>query len=316
MKSDSMKKLKMLVTHTFNGLKAPVIALALLLAAQAVAVAGSTPFSQVIAFGDSLTDNGNGRYAGPPNFQGRSSDGIVWVEHLANDLGMAGLLDDYAVSGAATVDLQGQIGRYLTSHQGDPNALYILWAGHNDLFGWTFSPPASPETVINNGVQNTLQAVQTLRNAGARHIVVLSLADVGVTPIMRGAPISREAVSAVCASYNQALEAALQGLETAGVPTIRINGFGWFRNIVASPAEFGFVNVTDEFLLDWYLPRAGANPAEYFFWDLVHPTTRGHRVMADIARNGLIDYYSPRNGKSHPRALVNALNGLAKAKKR
>ncbi len=313
-----MKKLKMLVTHTFNGLKAPLIALALLLAAQAVAVAGSTPFSQVIAFGDSLTDNGTGRPAGPPNFQGRSSDGIVWVEHLANDLGMAGLLDDYAIAGANTDGDRGfqvQIDRYLSSHQGDPDALYILWAGHNDLFGWTFSPPASPETVINNGVQNTLQAVQRLWNAGARQIVVVSLADVGVTPIMRWAPISREAVSAVCASYNQALEAALRGLETAGVPTIRIDGFGWFRNIVASPAEFGFVNVTDEFLLDWSVPRAGANPAEYFFWDFVHPTTRGHRVMADIARNGLIDYYSPRNGKIHPRALVNALNGLVKAKK-
>ena len=78
------------------------------------------------------------------------------------------------------------------------------------------------------------------------------------------------------------------GLQTARVPTIRIDGFGWFRNIVASPAEFGFVNVTDEFLLDWSVPRAGANPAEYFFWDFVHPTTRGHRVMADIARRGLI----------------------------
>ena len=135
-----------------------------------------------------------------------------------------------------------------------------------------------------------------------------------MTPFMGLFPIDREAVSAVCASYNQALEAALQGLETAGVPTIRIDGFGWFRNIVASPAEFGFVNVTDEFLLNWSVPRAGANPAEYFFWDFVHPTTRGHRVMADIARNELIDYYSPRHGKSHPPALVNALKGLAKAK--
>jgi thermolabile hemolysin len=312
MKSDSMKKLKMLVTHTFNGLKSPVIALALLLAAQAVAVAGSTPFSQVIAFGDSLTDNGTGFYAAPPNFQGRYSDGIVWVEYLAQDLGMAGSLDDYAVSGAATVDLQGQIGRYLSSNQGDPDALYILWAGHNDLFRWIFSPSASPETVINNGVQNTLQAVQTLRNAGARQIVVVSLADVGTTPVMRWAPISREAVSALCVSYNQALEAALRGLETAGVPTIRIDGFGWFRNIVASPEEFGFTNATDEFL--WHGFSANADPAEYFFWDSVHPTTRAHRFMADIARNGLIDYYSPRNGKSHPPALVNALNGLARAK--
>ena len=124
-----MKKLKMLVAHTFNVLKAPVIALALLLAGQAVAVAGSPPFSQVIAFGDSLTDNGNGRYAQPPNFQGRSSDGIVWVEYLANDLGIAGLLDDYAIAGANTdggTGFQIQIDRYLSSNQGDPDALYIL----------------------------------------------------------------------------------------------------------------------------------------------------------------------------------------------
>ncbi len=155
--------------------------------------------------------------------------------------------------------------------------------------------------------------MQTLWDAGARQIVVVSLADMGTTPAFNSNGSSGEWVSALTVSYNQALEAALLGLETDGVPTIRVDGFGWFRNIAALPEEFGFANVTDGFLPDGL--SAGDDPAQYLFWDYIHPTTRAHRVMADIARNGLIDYYSPRRGKSHPPALVNALNGLARAKK-
>ena len=56
------------------------------------------PFTAIIAVGDSLTDSGNAFRAtstvpgqavpvSPPYFGGRFSNGLMWVEHLANALG-------------------------------------------------------------------------------------------------------------------------------------------------------------------------------------------------------------------------------------
>src|SRR5262245_65983712 len=58
------------------------------------AVYGEPPFSEVIVFGDSISDTGNGYIftggfaAGPPYFDGRFSNGPVWVEALAQELGL------------------------------------------------------------------------------------------------------------------------------------------------------------------------------------------------------------------------------------
>src|SRR5262249_42011574 len=52
------------------------------------------PFSEVVVFGDSISDTGNvflftdGVAAGPPYFEGRFSNGPVWVEVLAQGLGL------------------------------------------------------------------------------------------------------------------------------------------------------------------------------------------------------------------------------------
>ena len=74
----------------------------LILLTFAFAAAGAP--AAVIAYGDSLSDNGNLFKAtgqpGPPYFQGRASNGPVAVELLAADLGIP--LLDYAFGGATT----------------------------------------------------------------------------------------------------------------------------------------------------------------------------------------------------------------------
>src|SRR5688500_5638293 len=64
---------------------------------------GAAPFTRIVAFGDSLTDNGN-LYASeayppsPPYFEGRGTNGPVAVEYLSAALGVP--LLDFAVYGA------------------------------------------------------------------------------------------------------------------------------------------------------------------------------------------------------------------------
>ena len=66
------------------------------------------PFTKIYAFGDSLSDTGNlfaltGGFPPPPYFEGRVSNGIVWIEYLADAMGMDfESVVNYAFAGATT----------------------------------------------------------------------------------------------------------------------------------------------------------------------------------------------------------------------
>jgi len=289
----------------------------------------SAPFSRIVVFGDSLSDTGNfyhltgGLEPPPPYAGGRFSNGPLWIEYLAAALGMQlNQEDNYAVAGATTghansndglaglefPGLQDQLAEFLQSHQAggaDPDALYVVWAGANDFFV-TLAGGGSPVDLISHGVANTGFAVQQLRSAGAQQILVLNVPDLGLTPYGLASGMGPE-ITRLAATYNQVLETTLQALADAGIPTIRVDAFATLQAMVDFPVEFGFTNVTEPFLL------VGGDPAEFVFWDAVHPTTRGHQVLADEALDQLIKFYSPRQGNSFPPALVNSLKGLVNA---
>jgi len=56
-----------------------------------------------------------------------------------------------------------------------------------------------------------------------------------------------------------------------------IDIFSTFQNVAASPAAFGLSNVTDA-----CFDGSGVigNPDDFLFWDSVHPTAAGHRLIA------------------------------------
>jgi outer membrane lipase/esterase len=287
----------------------------------------SQPFSRIFVFGDSLSDDGNlfrlsGGFPPPPYFEGRFSDGPVWVEHLARALGMViAVGDDYAVGGATTGSfnsnnglngrdypgLEGQLANFgaTRSVAEAEGALFTVWAGANDFF-LAVQTGQAPAELIANGVGNTVQAIQRLRQAGARHIVVVNMPDLGLTPKAFRANAGA-GLTQLSTAYNQVLDAALDSLASAGVPTIRVDAFATLRQMVSQPAQFGFTNVTDPLI------EGGGNPAEFLFWDDVHPTTAGHAVFAEAAADSLISYFSPRQGKGTPAARIHALNGLVNA---
>ncbi|KAK5122140.1 hypothetical protein LTR85_004386 [Meristemomyces frigidus] len=158
----------MSLSITWIGLGLPAI-----LAAQASALAipetiqerGSYPFNHLVAFGDELSDNGNGSYAhgitgNPANVYsfGTWTDGPVAISYLADLLGTP--LTDYAFGGccgagsfgatinntytAAEAELEGnpvpsvhdQIFLNYTAKGAPANikhALQFIWTGENDL---------------------------------------------------------------------------------------------------------------------------------------------------------------------------------------
>jgi phospholipase/lecithinase/hemolysin len=77
----------------------------------------------------------------------------------------------------------------------------------------------------------------------------------------------------------------------------QLDAFALFQQIVASPASFGLVNVTQPSDPAYNPYALYANPDTYLFWDTVHPTTRGHKIIADAATQ-LISQQCNATGKN------------------
>ena len=133
--------------------------------------------SQLIVFGDSLTDTGNlysliGIPPDPPYYQGRSSNGPLWVEYIAPQLklnsdvvvnhawvgaktGRENVFDDLPLP--PTVSLPGlldAVDMFSASGEVDPKALYIVWIGSNDLL----ELPENTDAAIQQGALNIIEA--------------------------------------------------------------------------------------------------------------------------------------------------------------
>ncbi len=148
----------------------------LILLASTTSVAG--PFSNLYVFGDSLSDTGALAVIAPtacpsaPYFDCRFSNGPVWVENLAADLGVSASTayaggTNYAIGGQRTDQiLNGQIPLFLSSVGGvaDPDALYALWGGGND-FLQGFAPPS-------DAVDNIIASILDLSAAGAMDFLI------------------------------------------------------------------------------------------------------------------------------------------------
>ena len=272
---------------------AAAAALAALVAMPALA-AGSS-IDAIVAFGDSLSDNGNlyrldGGTAPPaPYWNGRYSNGPVAVENMASDLHLG--LQDYAFGGAQTgmgnlggaalngTGVAGQIGMYAGAHGGvaDAHSLYVVWAGPNDFFAGThmFDPNTAPAAVAN--IVGDLQSLYAL---GARDFLVPLMVDLGLTPSATGAGAPYVAVATQqSALYDAELSAAMRQFAAAHADA-RMNVFdtpAFFDQESPLLAAQG-VDVTHSCFVA-ATPSLCSDPDQYLFWDGVHPTEVGHALL-------------------------------------
>lgn len=277
------------------------------LAASAVAQPAQRSFSNYYFFGDSLTDNGNLFAATgsppPPYFQGRVSNGITYAEYLAPGL-VAALTTtsnparlNFAFAGATATtgvvnppNLAMQIGLYQSRGiTANPNGLYVVLAGANDLLNGVQVPANQNATGMTNigvGASTAVTgAVQSLAGLGAKNILVLNLPDISRTPRFTtgsGAPAALFMQNGVLA-YNRDLTGRIGALPLA--PDVRVTVFDLsaiFNQMVLTPQRFGFTITNQEFL---GILGSGGNPGDvnnYIFWDGIHPTTKAHAVFAQV----------------------------------
>ncbi len=255
--------------------------------------ASAANFTQVYVFGDSLVDNGNvfaasgGTFPPFPYYQGRFSNGPIWTEYLAQDMGVQ--LNNFAFGGATTgtnntisptlpgltQEIQSFVG---TNPSVDNQALYIISAGANDYLNVTDFSQA-----INNAVSNLANAIISLSAVGAKNFLIANLPNLGDIPANNKTPIVNN-LNFLTGIHNSALSQTVNGLSQLE-PNLNINIFdvnSLVNQIIASPGKFGFTNVTDA-CLNIVAQTICSNPNEYLFWDNLHPTSYAHSIVAKSA---------------------------------
>ena len=281
-------------------------------------IAQATSFSQLVVFGDSLTDSGNvsvltgGAIPGSPYFNGRFSNGPNFADVLASNLGLPltpSLLGgtNYAYGGARTdsqpfgpqFSTESQVGAYVGAGLVDSSALYLVYVGSNNLSDAIFAVSMDPANAaaiataaIGNAVGDITNSIIALAQAGATNIIVPNAPNLGLTP--RFTDLGSAALVAFATEltigFNSALAASVSSI--SGPNLIQIDVFGALQNLVNNPGDFGLTNVTSRCYTgdDLNFTSGGtlcANPNEYLFFDGFHPSATVHRALAAVVINAI-----------------------------
>lgn len=305
------------------------------LAALCLATTGLTAhatYSSMYVFGDSLSDVGNDLLisspyipTGVPNTSiftdgtntGRFTNGLNYVDSLAGYLGLSALPSQaggtvYAYGGArvnsitpALAPLGGlgfnqQVSSYVSSLSGpvDPNALFVLWIGANDMGDAIAARLAGDANAVNDAIATTLggigNAIGTLAGAGARHFLVPNLPDLSLTPMVRAYGDTQVSALAQGASsaFNNSLLALLAGNAFTALDVDTLDVFSAQTAITNNPAAYGFSNVSSACYTGdpdgsprpgWGSPTVCSDPTGYMYFDYQHPSSQLHQQIAQLA---------------------------------
>ncbi len=284
--------------------------------------ASAQSFSNVVVFGDSLSDSGNAAAASglplPPGTSFTTNPDPVWAEIVAQAFGASGKIplaggSNYAFGGACMnpatpCDLDEaptvteQIDMHLRGGRLDPDALYTIWGGLNDIADSASSDPLNVLGHVLAAADVNAAQIRRLREAGARHVVVFNMPDASLAPfaVARG-PTAQAGLSALVGEYNKKLYAGIRENEEGVVP-ININVM--LGALAANPGRYGLTNTTgtacrapiaegavsiqcgpagSPFPVT-YAP--GANNT-YLFADRSHPSGAVHAMLASLVTSTL-----------------------------
>ena len=187
----------------------------------------------------------------------------------------------------------------------DTGGLYVVFSGSNDLVDIISiagacaplgcNPFEVAEAYIPGVIAGVNSVIAAFVQAGAQEILVPNMPNLGVIPGFTDPEVGPQPQTALLAEalswqYNQAFDAMLATWEGT-VNIIPLNIFGLLTAVVDDPGSFGFTNATEACYTGFVAPGQdgvecgdlGEDPDEYVFWDLEHPTTALHAVLADIS---------------------------------
>ncbi|MFN2476802.1 MAG: SGNH/GDSL hydrolase family protein, partial [Chthoniobacterales bacterium] len=181
-----------------------------------------------------------------------------------------------------TIDNIGkQVDDYITRRMIDPNALFVVWGGGNDLLD------DSTASNVSATAARVAMNVSRLANAGAKYFLVPNVPPLGGVPRYSDDGAKQAAKNRASSDYraqlNTNLDSTVSMLASQGkqIQLGRMDIWSLFVRFVANPGAYG---ITD------FLHSAqgqSVNPDKFLFWDDIHPTTAAHYQIANEANRVL-----------------------------
>ena len=274
--------------------------------------------NRIISFGDSLSDSHNMFNASQwklpsssTHMLGRFTNGLTWVEYISQQFNMP--LNNWAVGGAGgdTVKLilpglRQQIDSWVTYKSTTQNynpqhTLVTIWIGGNDLISY--------DRTVSQIIGDVNYTINILIKHGIKNILVMNLPNLTQTPLFVKKYNTTKNVEVLfndVVEYNQQLEKLVNTIKTqyADMNIVMMDTFSIMDNILKYPAQYGFTNynqscleINDDSAMNYINPsinpRAECNNAnDFVFWDILHPTTKSHKIIANEVANTLIDKFN------------------------
>ncbi len=273
----------------------------------------ANPYSGLYVFGDSLYDSGNfgvdRRFTNTvgPTYQPGEVSGPIGIQFIADHIGLELVPSEfggtnYAVGGYRSLDVLESIkadstrlafnsyfyNLRLNNQTVDPNALYVVEGGGNDMSRIRTS---TDYTQIAN---NLLASAKALSDNGANYVVITNLLKFPLSPTLRFLPeIANEFVTDIALDQNEQL---LTGVKAMNANILLLDIYKLAGELVTDPYTFGFSLSSEEFVANCFEPTAlgcdggitegnvnseNPNPDNFLWNDSSHFTTIGNKIFAD-----------------------------------
>ena len=274
-------------------------------------------YTQVIVFGDSMSDNGNMYAVGmklanwglpmPPNLGGRFSNGPVVLEIMSYMLnrpllnyafggaesGRIGLVPAYGFYIGMLDEVDDFIGNLGFFKSADSKALYVVWTGPDDFYqGVNIFDSRVASTVTAN--INT--AMTKLYKKGARNFLIPLMPDLSITPAARIHDSLKngylEAAHVRSVEMSSSLTAMLKSFAKQ-YPLAKVRTFDTYTVLTAEMQKYATLgyNTTDPCYVPPYMGLPGPvcdNPDNYLFWDQNHPIAWVSRIIGERFANAAV----------------------------
>ena len=284
-------------------------------------------FKNYVIFGDSLSDVGNyttnsnnciyfnAPITNPVENGKTKQKNSTWANagRLKNIMASNEGGDNYAVAGYTTAQILTSVKNYKIHHQANPDTLYIIWAGTNDVLhalGNHWSDVDVKQALI-DGTDNITTSITNLYEVGARNFLVIGLMDLSQTPmfsyphpdpsLLLGVFPKEDKLKLqqVCVDWNNHfLPNALKLFKKSHTDS---HIYTWnptmlLADMSENPSDYGYpprllfntphTKIQDRRYLTAQITYCGntaknadRNPSHYLFYNFIHPTPSAYQLM-------------------------------------
>ncbi len=270
-------------------------------------------YSELITFGDSLSDTGNLASVTTnfpwPYYDNRVSNGPLAVDvlasanrlsaepslHLISSSGGSNFAVDGAnASGIDVQDLQIQLQSHLDRHAGQivKDALYVVMIGGNDLrAARNTDSEVVAYSIVDSAVAEIRATLTMLLQLGATKVLVVNAPDIGRIPETlqksQQDPGITARSTALTNRFNTTLGSIIRSLRLQyGTAIVEFDLFSHFNSILDNSQIYGFTN-NDEGCFNpnnysFHSDCLYGNEFDRFvFFDSLHPTAKTHKLIGE-----------------------------------